>query len=566
MLSDGLYALEGSRRPIVVIGSGPAGLAVATSLAARGVPVLLLESGGGKANETVQSLAQGELLDPARHDDLMVATARRLGGTSNLWGGRSMPYDPVDFAPRSWVDARWPIDHAELMRWFPFAAEATRSGAAAYAAPPLALPNDDASFDAGTVERGVNIQQAQIIHGDAIARNPLLDVRTHATVIGIDFATNGLVEAIRLAHSLTGERARLQVDTLVIAAGGLETVRLLLAAQRETPTRFGGPEGPLGRYYMGHLIGEIADIVFNEDRFVDAFDFRVDEHGSYTRRRIVPAAHTQIENELLNSCFWPVVPPVADARHGNAILSSVYLALAFRPLGNLLVAEAIRKRHIPQDGTPLLPHIANVASGLPSSVAFVARFLRQRYGRSTRIPGFFVRNKLRRYGWSYHAEQAPNPLSRVWLKGTTDRLGVPQLAVDFRYGASDAESLVRTHDILEGWLERTGMGRLEYRMPREARAEAVMALAAHGTHQIGLVRMGTDRRNGVVDADLATFDSPNLFVASTAVLPTSGQANPTVSTVALSLRLANHLAKRNGGSTPQLIESALEVSLLKGLL
>jgi choline dehydrogenase-like flavoprotein len=71
--------------------------------------------------------------------------------------------------------------------------------------------------------------------------------------------------------------------------------------------------------------------------------------------------------------------------------------------------------------------------------------------------------------------------------------------------------------------------------------QAVLAQAQHGTHQIGTARMGSTAAEGVVDRNLRVFGSPNLFVASTAVLPTSGQANPTLTAVALALRLAGHL-------------------------
>lgn len=544
MLSEGLHGLDGARRTICVVGSGPAGLALATDLARRGIAVLLLESGGEVANPVVQALSAGTLTDPSRHDDLMVASARRLGGTSNLWGGRSMPYDPVDFTDRSWVGARWPIPHDELMRWFPAAAEATRGGAAVYTGVPLVAGAVDRQFEADGIERGVNIQQAQVIHADAIAHDPRLDIRTHATVTDIVFAENGYVDAIEIAHSLTGARAHLHIDHLVLAAGGLETTRLLLAAQRRGEGRFGGIDGPLGRYYMGHVIGEIADIVFGHEASVDAFDFRIDAHGSYTRRRVVASMDTQLQHRLLNASYYPIVPPVSDARHGSAILSMVFMALAFRPLGSRLVAEAIRTRHVPADPVSIMPHLRNLATGIPTSIAFAAEFLRRRYGGKTRIPGFFVRNKARRYGWSYHAEQSPNRDSRIWLSNNVDRLGVPQLTIDLRFCDADADSVVRTHDLMEGWLARTGIGHLEYRMAREERHGAVLSLAAHGTHQIGLARMGTHRREGVVDDQLACFDAPNLHVASTAVLPTSGQANPTVSTVALSLRLAAHLAAR----------------------
>lgn len=546
VLTDAITSLDGSHHAICVVGAGPVGLALATTLTRRGIRVLLLESGGKTADSKIQELAGGALVDPAKHDDLMIATARRLGGSSNLWGGRSMPYDPVDFVPRDWVDGQWPIPYAELMRWFPSASVATCGGAAVYDAALLPLAANDPAFTANKIERGVNIQQAQIIHAHAIANDPLLDVRTHATLTQIDYAENGRVKDIEIVHSLSGARARVTVDTLVLAAGGLETTRILLASRRDSPERFGGEAGPLGRYYMGHVIGEIADIVFAEERYVDAFDYHIDAHGSYTRRRVMASEVTQIDNRLLNGSYWPVVPPVADARHKSAILSSVYMALALRPIGRLLAADAIRTRHVPPGGVPLAPHLVNLLTGVPSAIAFTSRFLRNRYGSSARIPGFFVRNRLRRYGWSYHAEHAPNSESRVVLTPRLDRLGLPQLQIDLRFAQADADSVVKTHDLMEDWLARTGMGRLEYRMAREERSAAVLDLAAHGTHQIGLARMGKDRRSGVVDANLATFDAPNLFIASTAVLPTSGQANPTVSTVALALRLADHISAAMG--------------------
>lgn len=544
MLSNGLQDLDGGHRPICVVGAGPAGLALSTELAKLGAPVLLLESGGTTSNATIQALSQGELVHPARHDDLMVATARRMGGTSNLWGGRSIPYDRIDFIPRSWVDARWPISYDDLMQWIPHAAKATRGGRAVYHAERALLPNGSADFEADRIERWVNIQQAQIIHSQAIAEEALLDARTHVTLVDMEFAEDGRVTAIHLAHSLTGERARLTIDILVISAGGLETTRLLLAARRTAPDRFGGADGPLGRYYMGHVIGEIADIVFANERMAHEFNFVVDSHGSYTRRRIVAADQTQIDHQLLNCSFWPVVPPVADARHGNAILSLVYLALAFGPLGRRLTAEAIRRRHVPEHAVPILPHLVNLVTGVPSSIVFAIEFLYRRYNKHTRLPGFFVHNKARRYGWSYHAEQAPTMTNRVQLSSSVDRLGLPQLRINFQFCDQDINSVVRTHDLLEDWLVRNGIGRLDYRMPRDARAEGVLAQASHGTHQIGLARMGSHRREGVVDADLRCFDTPNLYIASSAVLPTSSQANPTVSTVALSIRLAHHLAAR----------------------
>ena len=105
------------------------------------------------------------------------------------------------------------------------------------------------------------------------------------------------------------QRRRLPVRNLVIAAGGLESTRLLLAAQRDAPNRFGGRRWSTGRYYMGHVIGDIAEIVFSNAALDGAFDYFVDSHGSYVRRRFVPSQSTQLREKILNSAMFPIVPP-----------------------------------------------------------------------------------------------------------------------------------------------------------------------------------------------------------------------------------------------------------------
>jgi len=204
------------------------------------------------------------------------------------------------------------------------------------------------------------------------------------------------------------------------------------------------------------------------------------------------------------------------------------------------LAEAIRKRHL-RPNASLRPHIRNVLRDIPSVLAYLPRFLVRRYLAAMRLPGFFVRNAQRRYGLSYHQEQIPDPTSRVWLNDELDSAGVPRLSIDLRFARRNAEALVRSHDLLAAWLKTTGLGSLHYRFAKEELPDAVLALANHGRHQIGTARMGTNRQTAVVDKNLRTFDAPNLYVASSAVMPTSGQASPTLTIIALAARLAVHL-------------------------
>ena len=102
-------------------------------------------------------------------------------------------------------------------------------------------------------------------------------------------------------------------------------------------------------------------------------------------------------------------------------------------------------------------------------------------------------------------------------------------------------SVPRTHDAFADWLQRAGLGELRHRHTHSERRSAILRQAKHGPHQVGTTRMGRNAEEGVVDADLRTFSSKNLFVASSSSLPTSSRANPTSATVALALRLAETL-------------------------
>jgi choline dehydrogenase-like flavoprotein len=553
MIGAGLADAATKLHETIVVGSGPAGLTLALELARFGRPALVLESGLARPG-AAQALSAAEIVAPGRHDDMSVAIARRLGGTSNLWGGRCAPLDPIDFAPRAFAqDARWPIRHKEIARFYEIACRYVHCGEAAFdlAAPEFEAEGDD--FSLSHIERASNKPRFQKAHAAALAASRLVDVRLGLTVVDLELAEDGRVTGVVVAAA-DGERTVLHADRVVLAAGGLESTRLLLAMQRRRAALFGGEGGPLGRYYMGHIIGEIADIVIADERLDAALDFLIDGRGSFVRRRFTPSPRLIIGDELPNIAFWPVVPPIADPRHASGPLSAVALALSAPFLGRALVPEAIHSRHL---AAPIdwLAHARNVAADLPATAAFLRAFIERRYLNAHRIPGYFLRNHRRRYGLSYHAEQSPRRNSRVTLARETDALGLPRLRIDLRFAREDAAAVARAHKRLAQWLAASGLGHIEYRQPAADCVDAVEALMSHGTHQIGTARMGSTRRDGVVDSDLRCFDCANLFVVGSAVFPTSGQANPTLSIVAFAARLAATLAAE-ATAVPQIVTRA----------
>src|SRR5262249_9442352 len=142
----------------------------------------------------------------------------------------------------------------------------------------------------------------------------------------------------------------------------------------------------------------------------------------------------------------------------------------------------------------------------------------------------------------YHAEQEPNPDSRISLSNDRDSFGVPRLRIDFRVTDRDVRSVVNSHDVLDRALRECGKGRIEYRFPSDQLLNEVLRQSrTGGTHQIGTTRMGEDAATSVVDSNLKAHGLSNLYIAASSVLRTSSQANPTLITTALAVRLAHHL-------------------------
>ncbi|RYF58501.1 MAG: GMC family oxidoreductase, partial [Comamonadaceae bacterium] len=184
----------------------------------------------------------------------------------------------------------------------------------------------------------------------------------------------------------------------------------------------------------------------------------------------------------------------------------------------------------------------NLLTDPVDTTAFLAHWVTRRTLAQRKFPSVILRNRTNRFSLEVHAEQLPRPDSRVTLSERRDALGMPQLRVDWRYSREDIESADRMLQLIAQEFERTGTGSLVY--DRGKLEEDLMRFGAYGGHHIGTARMGTDVRTSVVNADCQVHSVRNLFIAGSAVFPTSSQANPTLTLVALALRLGRHLSRR----------------------
>lgn len=535
---------------VAVVGAGPAGITLALELARAGHHVLLIESGGDSYSAEVQALGDTVGHDPA-HVPMSYATCRQIGGASNLWGGRCVPFDPVDFQARRVVgDIRWPLGYEELQQYFSRACHWCMCGEPTFDAadvPKLAgsslVPNwPDGDMCSTSLERWSCPTNFGRVYRADLRSSALLTVVSNLTCTEIVCASDRHRVEHLLASTLAGNHVRVRAKRYVLACGGVESTRLLFASNRRHPGGIGNHSGHLGRWYMAHLGASIARIHLNTPAEQTLYDFERDSEGIYVRRRFTFSPEYLVEHDLPNVAMWLDNPPISDPSHESEVLSFLYLALA-SPLGRHFIAEGIRQRKIAtNDEVSNWQHLRNVVRHLPRSTGFALTFGYERYLRAGhKVPGVFLASASNVYPLYYHGEHLPHHSSHIAPASERDALGLSRVRTRLRFEDDDIRGAIRVHEHFDRYLRRNGIGRLEYihSDPHEAFREQLL----DGYHQAGTTRMSQRPQDGVLDPQLAVHGFDDLFVASSSAFVTSGQANSTFTIVVLALRLAEHLRR-----------------------
>lgn len=518
---------------VCIAGAGPAGLTLAARLAGRGRKVLLLEAGGEHQTSESQAFYAGRVADPSVHWPLDTYRVRALGGTGRIWGGRAIPYDPIDFVRRPWVaHSGWPIGYDDLAPYYPAALAAAEGGAFDYTPSGPIVPGLDGEWLHTTIERFSRPTDFWTRYGPALKASDV-QVFSEAAVTGIALNEQG-AHVDHLVVRCGEKQARVRAGSYVLAMGGLETTRLLMASNDVLRDGIGNGGGWLGRGYMCHLAATFGEVQLHGDPRSIGFDYERDDEGIYLRRRIALTEHAQRELEVMNFTARLHIFDANDPAHRNAVLSLIFLAaFAVKYEYSRGMREADRSWPV------MMRHIGNIARDPIRLFNFARTWGVQRYLASRRIPSIALYSRHGRYPLEFHAEQAPNPESRLRLTEDRDAYGMPRLEVDWRVTPLDFATVRKSYELMAREMERTGTGRLTY--DDAALEAAVLRAGAYGGHHSGTARMSASPADGVVDADCRVHGLDNLYVASSAVLPTSSQANPTLTILALALRLADHL-------------------------
>jgi choline dehydrogenase-like flavoprotein len=289
---------------------------------------------------------------------------------------------------------------------------------------------------------------------------------------------------------------------VVFAAGGIENARLLLTANGGRG--LGNEHDVVGRYFAERLSFHAGHIVLSDTTSVDDIDCFHRPTSADIGGGLRVTEKVQRDRSLLNCAFFLVPRPAAVTTDGVRSLSTLRKALDRRPLiGSLGL------------------HVRHVLTGA-GDLADLAM------SRFTPRPRVLV---LRAQG-----EQAPNRNSRVCLGLKKDNLGIPIPRVTWRMIEADHRSIRASAEILDAALRAQGLGFVDY----NARLDTTTLIEGNH-HHLGTTRMHVDPRQGVVDPDCRVHSVDNLFVSGCSVFPTYGASNPTLTIVALALRLADHL-------------------------
>ena len=540
-LSDGQVL----KADLCIIGAGAAGISIALQFIGQGFDVLLVESGGRRHEPEIQDMYAGSVERPDMHASPDRFRCRQFGGSTTLWGGRCVPFDPTDFETRNYIPhSGWPIAYSELLPFYRDANAICEAGAFAYRIDeafdrpmrPMIEDFSSDNFSTDHLERFSKPTNFAARYGTALQRASDVRVLLHATATRATFDASGKVVGQVDVTNLAGKTAFIQSQSFVLATGGLEVARLLLANRDRHPDGIGNEHGAVGRYYMCHIAGTMGRIKINSQNSAVWHDYDISADGTYCRRRFALAANAQHRHRVGNFVARLHHPQIANPDHRTAALSVVFL-------GSRLLPWEYRTRVSSGFDSSLRDygrHIANITGDPLSAVRFATRMLTGRFLAERKIPSLVVASKANLFSLDFHGEQVPNPDSRVMLDADRDALGVPRLKIDWRYTQQDIETISTSVRLLAEDIERSGVGTFNYD-PDTVEAEMIR-YGAYGGHHLGTARMGSDPRTSVVDAQCRVHGVENLFIASAATFPTSSQANPTLTIVALALRLAKHLA------------------------
>jgi choline dehydrogenase-like flavoprotein/predicted dehydrogenase len=531
---------------LCIVGSGPAGMSIASEFARTNTRVLVLESGGLSDEPDTQVLYEIENIGAQRSVNQDQLRRRILGGSSHIWTGRCAPFDALDFERRPWVPhSGWPLKRAELEPYLARAGNKLGLGPHRYdetlwedfrvdrPRPPLDerfLRQMFWQFSKSPYNRTAMHFGRDLVDAEA----PNVEILLHANVVRINVANDSTRFDSVDVSTVGGRQARVRSKALALCCGGIENARLLLASRHQLPSGVGNQHDLVGRYLMDHTNGAIGH-----------FDVR---DADDVRSRF---GHYWLDDDQGRHVFLHGLALSADVQQSEGLLNChAYIEeldgadddpwAALRRLYSSVRARKI----VGSDARIALTHSEQLLRGL---------YRRQFKHRPQLAP-------MKRIELNCILEQVPDPESRVTLSHRCDALGMPLSKINWKINDAERRAVKRMGQLIYGEFKRLGLP-VPLGIVAMENEEDWITRCVEKAHPAGTTRMSDNPNEGVVDANCKVHSISGLYIAGSSVFPTSGAANPTLMIVAMALRLADHLKvqfKANDAPTPVTFPSLRE--------
>jgi choline dehydrogenase-like flavoprotein len=470
------------RTDVVIIGAGAAGITLARELAGTQVDVCVLESGGPTREPVYQDLAVGEAVG-IPYWPLDDNRQRSVGGATNLWGGWCRPLDELDLEARDWVPASgWPITRESMTPYY------RRADAICQ------LSSLD--YETATWERELG------------ARRIPLDERTVVTRMF------KLSPPTRFGYTYGPELQR---------AANIRFIHHATALELETT--------PAGDAILGVRVG-----------CLDGREFRVEPRrvvlagGGLENARLLLLSnrdrprglgndHDHVGRHFMEHLHFPFGQ--VRLRWPRRDVERLYSRWSRRAVARLFLTPVVQERYGLLNGNVMLDVRADPGGSRWRRVG--------RRGLQDRVGGIVAR-------LVHTLEQAPDPSSRVMLGDDRDAFGQRRIRLDWRLRGMERETFAHMYCLVTGALEASGLGTVRAGSEETPGHEwPPTELQGQYGHHMGTTRMSSTARDGVVDPNCQVHGVANLFVAGSSVFRTAGAGTPTLTIVALAIRLADHL-------------------------
>ena len=524
---------------LCIVGAGAAGIALAHRLACTDVRICLLESGGVDFDWQTQSLAEGDSIG-IPYTGLDTIQLRCFGGNTNAWGGWFRPLDPSDFEHRPWVEnSGWPFPFSTLAPYYAAAHELCQvpssdydiHDAVAQLAEPRArlIPFDSAKLETSLYRFSPPTRFAQV-YVNTIKRAANINCFTHATVLRIETTDDARTAKKFVVGRLSGGGFAVAAKVFVLAAGAIENARLLLLSNDVMARGLGNQHDLVGRYFMDHPHTRRAMVVSHRASALGLYGTAFRDRG-IAAGIALPAA-VQEKERLLN--YRASIYPIYFEHMSRGWRSFMSMALFSMPRWrsdpyDRLSLPFIRREVSRARILDVIREIDKVA------IAAAAQLFK---------PDRLVSNVV----LESKPEQAPNRDSRMTLSHERDALGRNRVRSNWRLTPIDRRTVVRAEEIVDGELQRLGVGALAP-LP-ESEQDDWPAGFTGGWHQMGTTRAHADPRQGVIDGQCRVHGMSNLFIAGASTFPTGGAVSPMPTILALALRLADYLEHWQRRSLP----------------